>query len=190
MRLLIAVLLTLLSGLLSVSAAAQSLAEKLTVCLACHGEKGQSETAEVPSLGAQQAPYTLIQVYLFRENQRVFDVMNEATHGLSDADLQSIADTIAKLPPPPKTEGDADPQRLALGGELAKRYRCNICHAANFAGQENVPRVAGQREDYLLKTMRDYKSNARRGYDASMAEVLQPVSDEEIATLAYYLARQ
>jgi cytochrome c553 len=53
-----------------------------------------------------------------------------------------------------------------------------------------VPRIAAQREDYLVKTLRDYKSRARIGYDATMAEALQPVTDEEIAELAYIIARQ
>jgi cytochrome c553 len=175
---------------LSLSVRAETAAEKLTVCLACHGEKGQSETPEVPSLGAQNAPYALIQIYLFREKQRVFDVMNEATHGLSDADLQDMAEAIAKLPAPRPAEPSSDARRLAAGKALAERYRCDVCHRPDFAGQENVPRIAAQREDYLLKTMREYKSNTRRGYDATMAEALQPVSDEEIATLAYFIARQ
>jgi cytochrome c553 len=51
-----------------------------------------------------------------------------------------------------------------------------------------MPRLASQREDYLVKTLRAYKSNARRGYDASMAEVLYPIKDDEIPDLAYYLA--
>ena len=37
--------------------------------------------------------------------------------------------------------------------------------------------------------MREYKSNTRRGYDASMADVLYGVSDEQILDLAYFLAR-
>ncbi len=52
-----------------------------------------------------------------------------------------------------------------------------------------MPRIADQREDYLLKTLRDYKSGARRGYDASMAEVVQPLDDAQLVELSYYLAR-
>jgi cytochrome c553 len=52
-----------------------------------------------------------------------------------------------------------------------------------------VPRLTDQREDYLLKTLREYKSGARRGYDATMAEVLQPLDDAQIIDVAYYLAR-
>jgi cytochrome c553 len=190
MRTILVLLLALGAACPASSGRAETTAEKLAVCLACHGEKGQSETPEVPSLGAQNAPYTLIQIFLFREKQRVFDVMNETTRGLSDGDLQAMADAIAKLPAPHSSGDPADPQRTAAGRALADRYRCNVCHRPDFSGQENVPRIAAQREDYLLKTMREYKSNARRGYDASMAEALQPVSDEEIATLAYFISRQ
>jgi len=38
--------------------------------------------------------------------------------------------------------------------------------------------------------MREYKGNIRPGYDASMAEVLQPVSDKDILDLAYFASRQ
>jgi hypothetical protein len=37
--------------------------------------------------------------------------------------------------------------------------------------------------------MREYKDNSRRGYDASMADVMAPVTAEQIADLAYFLAR-
>jgi len=171
-------------------AAAAGLSERVAPCLACHGEKGQSETPEVPSLGAQMAPYALIQIYLFREKQRVFDVMNEAVKGFSDDDLRQVSDFIAKLPAPASASDAGDPQRLEHGRALIAQYRCNICHRADLSGQDNVPRLAAQREDYLIKTLRDYKSRARIGYDASMAEVLQPVSDAEIIDLAYFIARQ
>jgi cytochrome c553 len=49
--------------------------------------------------------------------------------------------------------------------------------------------IANQREDYLARTLAEYKSNTRTGYDASMADVMAPVTPEQIGDLAYYLAR-
>jgi cytochrome c553 len=172
---------------LATGAFAQSLQERIPICLACHGEKGQSQTANVPSLGAQTAPYALIQIYLFREKQRVAQPMNDMAAGLSDDDLRALSDMISKLPAPASAEG-ADPARMAAAQALVQQHRCNFCHAPNLAGQDNVPRIAGQREDYLLKTLREYKSNTRHGYDASMAEVLEPITDAQIVELAYYVA--
>ena len=50
-------------------------------------------------------------------------------------------------------------------------------------------RIGNQREDYLAKTLAEYKSNVRAGYDASMADVMAQVKPEQIADLAYYIAR-
>jgi cytochrome c553 len=166
---------------------AQPAEERLATCLACHGENGQSQTPEVPSLGGQPEFYLTIQLYMFREKLRVVDIMNEMTKGLSDDDLRKIAAAIAKLPKPPPA-GAPDPARAQRVQALIAQNRCNFCHRANFAGEQNVPRLADQREDYLVKAMREYKSNARHGYDASMADVLYPVSDEQIVDLAHFLS--
>jgi cytochrome c553 len=164
--------------------------ERLAPCLACHSENGQSENPEIPSLGAQPSPYLLIQLFLFREKLRRLGVMNDAMKGFSDDDLRTFADTLAKLPPPRPRADPTDPARIERGQALIRQFRCNICHNADLAGRDNVPRIAGQREDFLVKTMREYKGNVRPGYDASMAEVLQPVADADILDLAYFVARQ
>jgi len=170
-------------------ASAQPLEERLPACFACHGENGRSETSEVPSLGGQPEYYLTIQLYMFREKLRVVEIMNDVMKGLSDDDLKKLAATIAKLPPPPP-DGAPDPAKAEQAKAIVAQNRCNFCHSPNFAGDQNVPRLAGQREDYLVKTLREYKGNTRRGYDASMADVLYTVSDEQIAALAHFLARQ
>jgi len=73
---------------LSAPALAQSVEERMPTCLACHGENGQSQTSEVPSLGGQPEFYLTIQLYMFREKLRVVEIMNETTKGLSDDDLR------------------------------------------------------------------------------------------------------
>jgi len=170
-------------------AQAEDISAKLAPCLACHGANGQSKTTDTPSLGAQQAPYTVIQLFLFREKMRIAAPMNDMANGLSDDDLQAMAAAIVKLPAPKPPPDAGDHVRLERARSLAAQNHCNICHRPDFTGQQNVPRIADQREDYLLKTLREYKSGSRRGYDATMAEVLQPVDDAQIVELAYYLAR-
>ena len=170
-------------------AIAADLGEKLAPCLACHGAEGRSELENVPSLGAQPAPYTVIQLFMFREKLRVAEPMNEMAKELGDGDLQSIANFLAKQPAPKPPADAGDPPRLEQARALTEQSHCNVCHRPDFSGRENVPRLADQREEYLLKTLRDYKSGARRGYDASMAEVLQPLDDAQLTEVTYYLAR-
>jgi cytochrome c553 len=176
----------------------ETVAERAVPCLACHGESGQSETPEVPSIGGQPAPYLLIQLYMFRERQRaspekkndqMIQVMTEMTKGFADDDLRNFSDFLAKVPAPKPPADTSDAARMQRATALITQHRCNSCHGLDLAGRDNVPRIANQREDYLAKTLREYKTNDRRGYDGTMAEALAPVSDEQISDLAYYIAR-
>jgi cytochrome c553 len=98
-----------------------------------------------------------------------------------------MAELISKLPPPTAPQPN-DRARMERAQALVHEHRCNFCHTADFTGQENVPRLAGQREDYLVKSLREYKSNVRRGYEPWMSNVLYAINDEEIVDLAYFLA--
>jgi cytochrome c553 len=185
---------TIIAALLFASAAAptafaQTVQERLPTCLACHGENGQSQSLDVPSLGAQQSFYVTVQLLMFREQMRVAEPMNHMAKGLSDDDLRQFAEIIAKLPAPRPPDGPVDAARIERARVLVAQNRCNICHTATFAGQDNVPNIADQREDYLVKALRGYKDNSRHGYDATMADVIAPITDDQILDLAYYIAR-
>ena len=177
------------AGFVAFPACPQSLQERASTCFDCHGGEGQSQRPEVPSLGAQPASYTLIELVMFRDQLRVTEPMNEMTKGLSDDDLRTLSDMISKLPAPNPISDRPDPARMERGRALAQQNRCNFCHQSSFQGVDNVPRLAGHREDYLLMTLRGYKDGSRRGYDAQMSEVIYAMKDQDFVDLAYFLAR-
>jgi cytochrome c553 len=168
---------------------AQSLQERQATCLACHGENGQSQKPEVPSLGGQPEYYVTIQLVMFRDKLRIVEIMNQAMAGANDEMVRELASLVAKLPAPQAVVESPDIARIERAKMLVQKYHCNICHRPDFSGNQNVPRLAGQREDYLVRTLRAYKDNSRRGYDASMAEIVGLVTDTEILDLSYFLAR-
>jgi cytochrome c553 len=176
-------------GLLTSAAGAETIQERAAPCLACHGEHGQSQTENTPSLGGQNAPYALIQLFMFREKLRAFELMNEMAKPLTDDDLRTFSDFIATLPKPKPPDDPTDAARIQRAQAAANQHRCNNCHKADFSGADNVPRIANQREDYLAKTLTEYKNNSRHGYDGTMADVMGAVTPEQIADLAYYIAR-
>ena len=181
--------LTLSFVLMSAAAAAAGVFdERKEQCVACHGDKGVSSAPEVPSLGGQPELFVLYQLVGFREGQRKFDLMNEMMKGMSDDDLRAAAAFIVKLPPPSKLEDAPDAARMARGKKLAEENRCGVCHNADYAGHDQIPRIARQREDYLLKALREYKSDKRFGGGAAMNEVLYPLDDKALVDLAYFMA--
>ena len=170
-------------------ASAQTAEQRLPACLACHGANGTAKLPGVPSLGAMPSDYVLTQLYMFREKMRVAAPMNALAEPLSDDDLRDLGEAVSKLPPPsPAGEAlaaaDAD-----HGNALVNRYHCNSCHGGDLAGHDNIPRIAGQREDYLLKSLTDYKSGARPGYSPAMSEASKEISPEDIPVLARFVAR-
>lgn len=171
-------------------ASAQSAAERYaSACAACHGKEGQSALLETPSLGGQPAFFVVAQLFLFREGRRDPSPMTEIAKGMTNDDLRAYAEVVAQLPAPKPPGTPADVARLERGRKPLERGRCGSCHNADFSGVRNVPRLAHQREDYLLKTLREYKSGKRVGYGtAVMTEVVADMSDADLQDVAHHLA--
>lgn len=169
-------------------AAADIFAERQPLCLSCHGENGVSPTAETPSLGGIPEFYALLQLVEFRDGNRKSAIMREVVKGMTDDDLRAAAAFVARQPRPPVPGEAGDAERMQRGAALAAKGRCAQCHGAKLLGGQQMPPLRNQREDYLLKALRDYKSERRLGERAAMVEVVKPLSDDELGALAHYLA--
>lgn len=162
--------------------------DKSSSCRSCHGANGNSPFEGIPSLAAQPAPYIQSQIQLYKNHYRHIPEMTAAVAHLTDDDIADIAAyfTSQKASPPPAT---TDRARFAKGRKLAQGQKCNTCHRPNFAGENRVARLAGQREDYLLKAMNDFKSGTRVGVGDVMPNKLNSAGTPDLEALAYFLAR-
>jgi cytochrome c553 len=129
--------LTLVCGE-AIQSCAGTVEERLAPCLACHGEKGQSESFEMPSLGAQPPYFMLIRLDLFRQRQRRVKIMNEMAKGLSDDDLRPFSELISKLPAPNLPVEAPDVARMETGRILAEQNRCGFCYNPDFSGRKQI----------------------------------------------------
>jgi cytochrome c553 len=176
--------------LLAPAAAAADAARGQTLavaCAACHGEDGNAKTEKTPSLAGHPAPYLTLQLILFRERQRQNEIMTPIAQALSDDDMTALAAFFAAQKRVPVTP--AASAAAARGREIADASRCGTCHLPDYAGREQIPRLAAQREDYLLTTMRDYKAGRRSGVDGMMTSVLYNHGEDDLIALAAYLAQ-
>lgn len=162
---------------------------KAELCIACHGESGISQIENTPSLAAQPDLFIQWQLVFFRAGNRKNEQMQPIVEQLNNEDIRNLGAYFASLPPPKAPASDDDPDLSKKGAQAAAGRRCASCHTDSYAGTKGVARVAGQREDYLVKALRDYKSGVRSGGAmAAMADVAFPLSEEEIEALAHYLA--
>lgn len=162
-------------------------AAKAAACAACHGSPKAAPPAGMPALGGQQPEFMVLQLILIREGLRDVAEMRGLLKGWSDADLADAAAHFAGQALAPQTTR-LDPKLHAQGAGIAKARGCGSCHFGNFLGQNQVPRIANQREDYLAMSLKAYRDNKRSGIDTSMNNAMYKVTDEEIAALAHYLA--
>ena len=161
---------------------------KAEVCAGCHGENGSSQTENIPSLAGQPDQFIQWQLVFFRAGTRKNEAMKPIVDQLSNEDIRNLGAYFASLQPA-KSPPDDNPDLSKKGAEAAAGRRCASCHLDSYAGTKGVARIAGQREDYLRKALHDYKSGVRSGGGmAAMADVAYPLSEEEIAALAHYLA--
>ena len=163
--------------------------EKAQLCAGCHGDNGISQIENIPSLAGQPDQFIQWQLVFFRAGSRKNEQMQPIVEQINNEDIRNLGAYFASLTPPKATQPDDDPDLSKKGAQAAVGRRCASCHTDSFAGTKAVARIAGQREDYLLKALRDYKSGVRSGGGmAAMADVAYPLSQEEITALAHYLA--
>ncbi len=167
---------------------AQDISARLMACAACHGADGNAQLPNIPSLAGQPKVFIENQLVIIREGLREITAMKGLLDGVSDAEITAMAVHFSKLPAR-NSPTAADPALMARGKALAEGMRCGICHLPDYRGREQMPRLAGQREDYLLHSMLQFKNNQAIGRDTIMAASLYGISDGDLKALAHFLAR-
>lgn len=161
----------------------------VAACEACHGPGGNSGIPGTPSIAGQPEIFITNQLIFFREGLRPSPVMEPVVKGLKDAEVVALAKHFAKTTARVEPGVKTNPKVVKRGRELASTMLCGQCHLPTYRGREQMPRLAGQREDYLVEAMRAYRDNRRTGADTTMADVLRGAPDADIEALAHFLAR-
>lgn len=161
---------------------------RLAQCVACHGAQGHSTVPLSPTLAGQPQVFLENTLILVREGLRPIPAMRGALDGVSDAEIVALAAHFSAqaVSAPPQARDAAAFQR---GQALAARGLCGTCHLPNYAGQQQMPRLAGQREDYLVHSMRQFRDNQAEGRDTQMNGVLRGLGDGDLTDLAHYFAQ-
>src|SRR5947207_15813577 len=151
--------------------------EKAELCVGCHGEGGISQMENIPSLVAQPDLFIQWQLVFFRAGTRKNEQMQPIVEQLNNEEIRHLGAYYASLEPPKAPKPDDNPDLSRKGAQAAVGRRCASCHTDTYAGTKAVARIAGQREEYLIKSLHDYKSGVRSGGAGSaMTDVAYPPS--------------
>lgn len=161
------------------------------LCAACHGAEGIGAANLAPSLAGQHSFYAITQLFLFKNERRSNVTMTALIKDFSNDDLRGFSELIGKFPvaAAPLSSETPDASRMAQGKELANKHQCMSCHGSQLAGSQQVPRIAGQHEDYLKRVLTEFRQGKRLGYTNAMNEALVGLKQEELDTLAYFISR-
>lgn len=182
----------LLAALFFVSAAQAQAGDRLAAlmrsCAGCHGADGKSTVPGTPSIAAQPKIFVENYLVMSREGVRGPAAMQALLKGVPDKDLIALAVHFSKLKLKP-LEARRDSKLFNRGKEIAAKNRCASCHEASFRGREQMPRLAGQREEFLADVMLQYRHNRRPGGDTLMAAALYGIPEADFKALAHYFSR-
>lgn len=165
------------------SAAAAAGKSAAFFCANCHGEDGNSKMSEVPNLAGQNASYLLEQIRKFSSGQRRDEFMQGLMKVLSADDRVNIAVYYATM----NVTATGSGAQSARGRDLYFKL-CTRCHGEQGRGTETIPRLAGQQQDYLVKSLTRYRNRSGERMDPQMAANTALLKDEDLRGLAAYLS--
>lgn len=179
------VMLLLLGLLTCADAVADAKAgkRKAELCLTCH--KPGDSLGFAPLLEAQPAKYLVQAIADFKKGRRPDPglLMKTNAGSLSARDIRDIADYFASRPPPAGAFV-TDPDKVAAGGKRVGELQCASCHRPDFAGSNDVPRLAGQAPRYLVRQLEAYAEGRRT--HPSVETPFDKIGD--VQAIAHYFA--
>ena len=163
-----------------------AVAEIISSCEVCHGERGASTQQLYPILAGQEFYYLYVQLKDFKSGLRDDPTMGPLASVLEKDQMQLLAQYFSEQSWP-QYEYVVDEQRSNVGLTVISAGQCVACHLGAFHGNSRVPRVAGQHPDYLAKTMLDFKTKSRNNSPAK-GSLMASFKDEQIIAVARYLS--
>jgi len=183
----IAVLLLMPLAMSTSALADDPIEAKAKVCTTCHGENGVPQLKTTPGIWGQNAGYLFYQLRDFKSGSRKNELMSPIAASLDQKDLLPLAEYFSKLKWPNLGQPDAPSDVAAKAKSAISSVGCIGCHLDHFQGDGTTARLAGQHQDYLQKTMMDFRTGAR-GNNPGMSDLMKATSPDAITTLAQYLA--
>lgn len=154
-------------------------------CGGCHGEKGVSKIAGIPSLVGLDPKYLVSAMQAYKSGRRNNNVMKAMLANVSDDNFKNIALFYALQKPARALTPSPGDQAAGKAAAAA----CAGCHGDTGVSTSPVnPSLAGQDAKYLATALADYKNGTRT--DDTMKGMVSGLDDAARKNLAAFFANQ
>ena len=162
---------------------------KSLICQACHGKNGDSETPDCPKLAGQYAAYIQKEIKDFQTGSRTDPIMTDIALRLTNE--QDLLDISAYFASQNQMRGAMAVINKTGEERFTRGNGCQACHGINGKGlapnNPFAPVIGGQHKAYLIKQLRDFRSNTRTNEGTGiMGMIASQMSDEQIEAVASY----
>lgn len=159
---------------------------KAAPCAACHGEDGNSTNPAYPILAGQTARYIYTELRDFKAGRRKDPIMTPMAQNLSKQDMWDLGNYFAAQKPKP-TGFTPEAGMVERGRKVVEDALCTMCHLGGFSGQNEVPRVAGQHQQYIYKQLMAFKNGERTNFP-DMTSYVKSIPEKDIKAISEYIA--
>ena len=157
--------------------------DRSMLCGYCHGKDGNSVKPDIPNLAGQNTEYLLKQFQLFATGERKSYVMQQLARSLKNEEKVNMVLYFGAQKIRPQ-EG------IVTSAKGKARYDslCMACHGTDGLGDHELPRLAGQKKGFLIKTLKGFKEGKAARASSPMVNIMKVVDESEIEPLADYIA--
>lgn len=159
--------------------------DRTVLCSTCHGENGMAVQPLTPNLAGQNPVYLIDQFQRYGDDRRINYWMGSLAKTFTTEDKIKIALYFSQMEMLPS--GGGNPALLGNGEKIFKTF-CVKCHGADGRGQAGYARLAGQRYDYVVKMLKEFRDRTGERTNVWMTGVAIRLSDRDIESVATYLA--
>jgi|SRR5215510_2091184 len=163
------------------------LKEQIELCAACHGENGLPQEKTTPIIWGQMLGYQYLQLRDYKNGDRKNEQMTPIVEKLERQDLLALAEYFSKQPWPRNTATPTPPAVAERAARANRAVGCTGCHQGQYQGEGTQPRLAGQNQAYISKTLLEIRAGERAN-NPGMTTLMKATSLEDIEALAQYLA--
>ena len=158
-------------------------------CNNCHGVNGVSAGVSMPSIGGLPRNYLADVMKQWKYDERGAATMNRIVKGLSDDEINGLAEYFSRLPWVPSPQPIS--QAMRKQGHAVINENCEDCHGTTGSDPDiDAPRINGQWAKYMELELEKYREEEFPMPHRRMKKTARKMKPAELPAASQYFGSQ